>query len=186
MPHKGPRFIPNTGNLSKCANPQENLEEYLSAIVTGYPPIQPPDKLSGLFYGYSSVAYLFLVLSRIYTGPRALQIEGKSCKQWSEMYAYVGNNQPTDADRGRWGVGDNGLVTWRQSPLRPFFKAFSRGGSGRHEDAGRSVDPRQPADRAHVDPVVFDREVAPFDERHPHLAREKDMFKIGRVVGAGR
>jgi hypothetical protein len=32
----------------------------------------------------------------------------------------------------------------------------------------------------------FTRRSRPLDERHPHLAGEKDMLEIGRVVGAGR
>jgi hypothetical protein len=48
------------------------------------------------------------------------------------------------------------------------------------------VDPAQPTDRAHIDTVVLDGEVAPLDQRHPHLAGEEDVLEIGRVVDARR
>jgi hypothetical protein len=46
---------------------------------------------------------------------------------------------------------------------------------------------RQPGGGAHIDAVVLaDEEVAPLDQRHPHLAGEEDVLEIGRVVGARR
>ena len=48
------------------------------------------------------------------------------------------------------------------------------------------VDAGEPAGRAHPDAVVLDHQIRPFDQRHAHLARQKHMLEIGRVVGAGR
>ena len=47
------------------------------------------------------------------------------------------------------------------------------------------VDPRQTAGGPHEDAVVLDQEVPALDQRHAHLARQEDVFEIGRIVGAG-
>ena len=40
--------------------------------------------------------------------------------------------------------------------------------------------------RAHVDEVVLDLQVLPFDQFHAHLLREKRVLEVGAVVHAGR
>ena len=44
----------------------------------------------------------------------------------------------------------------------------------------------QSGGRAHVDDVVVDEQVAAFDQRHAHLAREKRVLEVGRVADAWR
>ncbi len=48
------------------------------------------------------------------------------------------------------------------------------------------VDAPQAGRRAHVDDVVVDEEVAAFDERDAHLAREERVLEIRGVADAGR
>ena len=48
------------------------------------------------------------------------------------------------------------------------------------------VDALQPRRRPHVDDVVVDEQVAAFDERDAHLAREKRVLEVGGVADARR
>ncbi len=48
------------------------------------------------------------------------------------------------------------------------------------------VDAAQPGRRPHVDDVVVHEQVAAFDERHAHLAREERVLEVGRVADARR
>ena len=48
------------------------------------------------------------------------------------------------------------------------------------------VDAAQAGRRPHVDDVVVDEQVAPFDERNAHLPREERVLEVGRVADAGR
>ena len=47
------------------------------------------------------------------------------------------------------------------------------------------VDAPQPCGGPHVDDVVVDEEVAAFDKRHAHLAREERVLEVGGVADAG-
>ncbi|KAI4201142.1 MAG: hypothetical protein LQ350_003457 [Teloschistes chrysophthalmus] len=80
------RYIPNNpSELRKTENPQEQLIKSLEKIVKEYPPQDSYSRheLHGLYSGPTSIAYLFLQLSRSYSH---LVIAGHHCKSWCNIY----------------------------------------------------------------------------------------------------
>lgn len=83
MPHR--RYLSNNINsLQTVPDPRSQLLKSLTTTVTGCPP-QPAfhPKQSGLFSGPTSLAYLFLWLSRTHPG---LVVKGKLPGEWCRAY----------------------------------------------------------------------------------------------------
>ena len=66
-------------------DPMEQMMQSLEKLVTGYPPKRQYDRheCKGLYSGPTSVAYLFLQLSRSHPD---LEIKGSLPKQWAMLY----------------------------------------------------------------------------------------------------
>ncbi|RDW60552.1 hypothetical protein BP6252_11935 [Coleophoma cylindrospora] len=89
------KFIPNnTEELLKVSNPHDQLIQCLTNIVRSSPPKDVWDnrEIGGLALGPTSIAYLFLSLSRLYPD---LLIESKSLRDWTG--AYLQGSRPKQA-----------------------------------------------------------------------------------------
>jgi hypothetical protein len=102
-----PRYLSNNAEIiPQVLDSQAELIKSLTSVVTGCPPRKPwfaefrPDAL-GFFTGPTSIAYVFLWLSKIYP---ALTIEGKLPKQWCDEYLGCGSDELTEPVPGG-GIG---------------------------------------------------------------------------------
>ncbi|KUJ17010.1 uncharacterized protein LY89DRAFT_69371 [Mollisia scopiformis] len=87
-----PRYFPNDSpTLAKVSDPRSELIHSLTTIILGAPPQNPWNgQYKGLFTGPTSIAYVFLWLSKTHPD---LVIEGKSGKEWCLEYLDCGSDQ---------------------------------------------------------------------------------------------
>ncbi|CZR62195.1 uncharacterized protein PAC_12092 [Phialocephala subalpina] len=105
------RYFPNNSStLSKVQDPRAELIHCLTAIVNGAPPQKPwSGKFLGLYSGPTSIAYLFLHLTKTHPD---LIIEGKNGKEWCEAYLDCGSDEIAIDEGKRMGI-KNGYLAWR-------------------------------------------------------------------------
>ncbi|KAJ5102209.1 hypothetical protein NUU61_004431 [Penicillium alfredii] len=97
------RYIRNTASRRPVPDTRAELITSLMKLIQQCPPTNPwPKNPKGIFSGPTSIAYLFLRLSR--THPN-LRISNRSAKGWCEAYLDCGSNQlTTPAGLTGWGV----------------------------------------------------------------------------------
>ena len=87
IPHDIPSNDPDLGRLRRTEHPREQLIKSLEKVVVGYPPRESYDiqECHGLYSGPTSIALLFLHISRSYPD---LKIKELSPLNWANQYLY--------------------------------------------------------------------------------------------------
>lgn len=108
-----PRYFPNNpSTLSTVADPRSELIHSLTAIVNGAPPTKPwsDGQYKGLFRGPTSIAYVFLWLSKTHPD---LKIEGCDGREWCLKYLDCGSDEHSLLPDGiKMGI-KNEFIAWR-------------------------------------------------------------------------
>ena len=87
IPHDIPTNDPDLERLYRPEDAREQLIKSLEKIVTGYPPRESYDaqECHGLYSGPTSIAFLFLHISRSHPN---LKIKESSPRSWADGYLY--------------------------------------------------------------------------------------------------
>jgi hypothetical protein len=106
-----PRYVENTQAQRPKPDAHKELLDSLTRINTYNPPVQTCStgwKFHGLYYGPTSVAYLFFRLSQFYP---ELEFKGQSLLDWASAYLDVGEIGPGDGvDVNHCGIGNEVLA----------------------------------------------------------------------------
>ncbi|EXJ94782.1 hypothetical protein A1O1_03180 [Capronia coronata CBS 617.96] len=104
------RSFKNESNPLERANSHEELIASLTRINTFNPPIQTCSTgwtFHGLYYGPTSIAYLFLRLSQHYPD---LMFKGQSLRDWAEAYLDLSHGQRESVDSNHCGIANEMLA----------------------------------------------------------------------------
>ena len=111
MASEVPKFHPNPGSsLQPVTSPRTYLLESLTSLLFTSPPSSPwkgPGKCLGIFAGPTSIAYLFLHLSRSHP---TLTVQDKTPAEWCATYLSCGQDS-TPIDTSQYcGIMNEGLA----------------------------------------------------------------------------